>query len=113
MSYAVLALCGIEAPAAVAASLLNALFEACNLRQPLSRYVVVVTPEHARLARRIELVDEWAAMDMAWLSRKLARYTSRGDELLLIAVGEDTPKFKTISLAPVRAAFTSIAREAR
>jgi hypothetical protein len=111
MSYAILSLCGIDAPQAVAASLLNALYEACNLRQPLSRYALLVTPEHARLARRIEIVDEWAAMSFFGLAKRLARFSTRGDELLVISIGDDLPKVQTISLAPVRAAFTSIRRK--
>lgn len=109
MSYAILALCGIEAPIAVAACLLEALRQACNQRQPLNRYAVLVTPEDARLVPRIELVDTWHAMDLHGLASKLARFTTSGDKLLLVVVGEDAPKFKTIFLGPVRAAFVAVA----
>lgn len=108
MSRAVLAMCGLaDAPHAVAASVLTALFAAVKLRQPIGRYALVVSPEHAYLALRLELIDSYHAMSMHKLAAAVARRNARRDELLVVAVGEDAPVFRSIPLGPVRHAFAA------
>ena len=113
MSRALLGLFGLEGvPDVVAASVLGALHEACNLRHPVGRYALLVTPDCAKLVRRVEVVDEFHAMGLHGLASKIARLPARGDALAVVAVGDDAPRCRTIPLAPLRIAFISMKRRA-
>lgn len=110
MSRAVLALCGLaDASQSVAADLLGALWQACTQKQPLERFILVVSSEVAFLTRRIELVAEYHAADLHRLASAVARQKTRRDDLLLLALDEGSPRFKKIALGPVRTAFVGIA----
>jgi hypothetical protein len=104
VSYAVAAFVGVPNPSgAVASSLLDALHGAFRSPQPLSRLVLVVSPDHAFLTTRAKLGDEYHAGGMHKLACALARRTVPRDHLLILALTDDGPRMRTVpSLAAIR-----------
>jgi hypothetical protein len=108
VSAAIKAMTGLDvAPDVVAMSMIGALRDACVSRRPMNRLALVVTPETAYLAQRIELVDQFHSMAMRKLASRIARHAVRRDELLLVIVGDDAPVLRSLPLAPVRYALNS------
>jgi hypothetical protein len=112
MSTALEAMIGIRVSEAAALNFLGALERACNSKQPIGRQAIVVSPEHAYLTLRAELVDQYHGMGMHSLASQIARYSARGSEVLVVVVGDERPALNTIPLARLRTAFAMAAARA-
>jgi hypothetical protein len=92
----------------VSISFLNALHRLCKSRQPIGKLAIVISPERAYLALRMELVDQFHSMQLHGLAARIARYSTRGSEILLICIGDDAPTLRKVPLAAVKFALAGV-----
>jgi hypothetical protein len=74
----------------------KAIAAAIDTGEPLRRFVIVVTPEHAYLARRIVLVSESRRQALYQLARRIERSDPTEGELLVLVIGDSEPVLSTI-----------------
>jgi hypothetical protein len=110
---ALMALVGLELPVDTALATIGALRAATLLRAgEVARHVVRVTPEDARLMLRGALLEELNAIGLFSLARAVMRRDASDAALLVVAVGEDAPTFKTVPMRLLRAVFANGKRRA-
>lgn len=102
------ALLDVDVTPAVALAVLKSIVEAARTTEPLARFALVVTPETAFLARRLELVIDYRKGTLYGLARALER-APHGPDLLVLAIGENVPKIGVIPAQVIASFRTGLA----
>jgi hypothetical protein len=96
---------GLPTPTKVQA--IAAMFDATKMpASHVSRFVLRVTPEDARLIRRDELIEEYRSLGLYSLAKALLRRPARASELCVVACGDHGPRFRAVSVALLRVIFS-------